>query len=345
MKYSFHLNRICLTGTPVQNSLNDLFSILKFLRLEPFTDKTIWTHYVASPIKNSNPLGASRLQLIMRYLCLRRTKTTKDENGRPIINLPPKSEMIVNLQFSEKEKAFYTTKHIRYKDNFLKLAETDSVLKNYCSILQEILRLRQICVHMDLVTESEDRKEAEGGEMDLGKMVQRIGLTKERAKGLFNLQRDSGPVSCGGCNCDLGGGGEGMDVGMVKEEMEDLSIAIENGKKKGRKPKAGSSKSKSNNTNSSSTTSLTSFSALQPLVVTRCTHIFCVQCFTKLVCPNWPNAESEERVACTTCQADLSPVIDAVELAMGDLAINEGGGNQGRKERSGEKLELSTKIR
>jgi SNF2 family DNA or RNA helicase len=38
--------RLCLTGTPVQNKLDDVYALIKFLRLEPFDDKNIWMEFI-----------------------------------------------------------------------------------------------------------------------------------------------------------------------------------------------------------------------------------------------------------------------------------------------------------
>lgn len=58
--------RLCLTGTPVQNKLDDVFALIKFLRLEPFDDKNIWTEFIGTPVKYGQPLGVARLQTIMK---------------------------------------------------------------------------------------------------------------------------------------------------------------------------------------------------------------------------------------------------------------------------------------
>lgn len=99
--------RTALSGTPLQNSLNDLFSLVRFLRLEPFTDRAVWTQHIGALAKNADPLGVSRLQLIMRHLALRRTKASVDKDGKPILSLPPNTQKIVHLSFDPAEHAFY----------------------------------------------------------------------------------------------------------------------------------------------------------------------------------------------------------------------------------------------
>lgn len=80
---------------------------MRFLRLEPFTDRAVWTQHIGALAKNGDPLGVSRLQLIMRHLALRRTKASVDKDGKPILSLPPNNQKIVHLAFDPAEHAFY----------------------------------------------------------------------------------------------------------------------------------------------------------------------------------------------------------------------------------------------
>ncbi len=58
--------RLCLTGTPVQNKLDDVFALVKFLRLQPFDDKNIWTEFIGGPVKSGQALGVARRRLMER---------------------------------------------------------------------------------------------------------------------------------------------------------------------------------------------------------------------------------------------------------------------------------------
>jgi SNF2 family DNA or RNA helicase len=57
----------CLTGTPVQNKLDDLFSLIKFLEIEPLNSKANWNSLITKPIANSKNSSALRcLQTLMK---------------------------------------------------------------------------------------------------------------------------------------------------------------------------------------------------------------------------------------------------------------------------------------
>jgi SWI/SNF-related matrix-associated actin-dependent regulator of chromatin subfamily A3 len=325
--------RTCLTGTPLQNSLNDIFSLVRFLRLEPFTDRGVWTQYIGGLAKVGDPLGVSRLRLVMRQLALRRTKATTTPDGKPILCLPPKKEEITYLELDEREKAFYTAHHVRYKSNFMKLEETDSLLKNYCSILQELLRLRQICVHMALVRDSEDAGE---GNEDVVSAIAKHGITKDRAIRLLALMRDTGAAQCVECNVELVQ--PVMDV-MQDDLAGDESSSRKAGGKRGRKPKTAQRTTENED------------GAAAPLayrpVLTRCQHLFCLGCFQRSVCSTFPtNVAAGDRAACSVCKAEISPVIDATEVDPSVLEVTAfDDADEEAKSPRKRVVEHSTKIR
>ncbi|KAI5475860.1 DNA repair protein rad5 [Pseudohyphozyma bogoriensis] len=298
--------RTALSGTPLQNSLNDLFSLVRFLRLEPFTDRNVWTQHIGALAKVGDPLGVSRLQLIMRHLALRRTKDSTDKEGKPILTLPPNTQRIVYLPFDTAERAFYSSHHTRYRHDFAKLEETDSVMKNYCSILQELLRLRQICVHMALVRDSEDVSGS-----DIVETIKQHGISKSRAIQLLSLMRDSGAAQCSECGYE-------MVSANPANAAEDLAEVVE---KKPKKRKLGKASSSATASAACSDNEEAPISELKS-VVTRCQHLFCRRCFQDKVCPKWPLQPSEDatnKVVCSVCRSEIAPSLDVVELGAREL--------------------------
>ena len=85
--------RLCLTGTPIQNTIDDLFALVKFLRLDPFTERAMWNEFCGhrestglKSKKDDEPIDSANLghvQILMKFLALRRQKTTKTADGMP----------------------------------------------------------------------------------------------------------------------------------------------------------------------------------------------------------------------------------------------------------------------
>ncbi|KAI7957589.1 hypothetical protein MJO28_004684 [Puccinia striiformis f. sp. tritici] len=310
--------RVCLTGTPLQNSLNDLFSLVCFLRLEPFTDRAVWTTHIGTPARLGEPLGVSRLQLIMRHIALRRTKQTSDKHGKPILTLPPKKDDIVYLELNEAEKEFYSMYHQRSRQTFMTLKSEDTVLKNYCSILQELLRLRQICAHVGLVLDSEARS---GRELDLARQIEQEGFSRSKAIHLLILMRDTGATQCSEC------GREAISASTAdnEEDVEDLKAPLSTGSKRCRKKPNNLKQQQQQQQQSSSTNHNTDSKETQSMsVITRCQHLFCLQCYRERMCSGLrvPDGRKEEVVDCSVCLQQLSVSTEVAEISAAELQNN-----------------------
>ncbi|CAK7264969.1 hypothetical protein SEPCBS57363_001351 [Sporothrix epigloea] len=74
--------RWCLTGTPMQNNLDELQSLIKFLRITPYDNLTEWRSHIDAPIKNGRgDLAIRRLHSLLRCFMKRRTKDILKEEG------------------------------------------------------------------------------------------------------------------------------------------------------------------------------------------------------------------------------------------------------------------------
>ncbi|XP_078167711.1 helicase protein with RING/U-box domain-containing protein [Carex rostrata] len=143
--------RWCLTGTPLQNNLEDLYSLLCFLHVKPWCNWDWWTKLIQRPYENGDERGLNLVRAILRPLMLRRTKETRDKEGRPILVLPPINMQVVECEPSEAERDFYQALFRRSQVKFDQFVAQGKVLNNYASILELLLRLRQCCNHPFLV--------------------------------------------------------------------------------------------------------------------------------------------------------------------------------------------------
>ncbi|CUA71272.1 hypothetical protein RSOLAG22IIIB_09444 [Rhizoctonia solani] len=292
--------RLCLTGTPVQNKLDDVYALLKFLRLEPFDDKAVWTEYIGGPAKFGQPLGIARLQAIMKSVTLRRTKETKKPDGTPILSLPPRRDELRLLQFEAEEKAVYDSYFTQSKAEFNQLSKTNQVMKNYVGILQKILRLRQICDHYELVKGKDEMTP-----LDYDAVLKAIveeGLNLSRATAVFSVLRDCGTAQCVECQTELA---------SAPPDAAEADALETDARRPGRKPKGGPPGVAG--PKSQAGTRQNSPSGPVP-VVTRCQHLYCIDCFRASVCPGWPKVPPNTQRPCSTCQSVLVPAVDAIQV-------------------------------
>ena len=296
--------RLCLTGTPVQNKLDDVFALIKFLRLDPFDDKNIWTEFIGTPVKYGQTLGVARLQTIMKCITLRRTKESKTQDGQKILSLPPRRDELRYLKFDQNEQEIYDEFFNESKAEFNELSTNNEVMKNYVGILQKILRLRQICDHFELVEgkklsgdiQSQDSAASYEG---IVAAIAKEGINTSRASAIFALLRESATTQCVECGTELCTGPDATQNDGLGSMDPEGSLAP----KRGRKPK-GSSSHASTRANSPYPS--------HP-VLTRCQHLFCIDCYRNCICPGWPNVSPDTLRSCSACQTSLSPS-DAVEV-------------------------------
>ncbi|GFS39682.1 SNF2 domain-containing protein [Actinidia rufa] len=98
--------RWCLSGTPIQNAIDELYSYFRFLKYEPYTVYKTFCLTIKFPISRNSIQGYKKLQAVLRAIMLRRTKGTLID-GEPIISLPPKTLHLTRVDFSAEERAFY----------------------------------------------------------------------------------------------------------------------------------------------------------------------------------------------------------------------------------------------
>ncbi|GES74249.1 DNA repair protein rad5 [Rhizophagus clarus] len=139
--------RWALTGTPIQNRLEDIFSLVHFLRHEPWSNFQFWKKYIQNPFDKKDLRALGVVQGVLEPLVLRRTKNMRDINGQPIIDLPSKEVEIEYLEFSPEEQDIYDSIYTHSKTKFNYYVKSGSILSHYAHIFQLLVRLRQVCDH------------------------------------------------------------------------------------------------------------------------------------------------------------------------------------------------------
>ncbi|XP_068960819.1 helicase-like transcription factor isoform X2 [Petaurus breviceps papuanus] len=143
--------RWVLTGTPIQNSLKDLWSLLSFLKLKPFTDREWWHRTIQRPVTMGDEGGLRRLQSLIKNITLRRTKTSKIK-GRPVLELPERKVFIQHITLTDEERQIYQSVKNEGRAAIGRYFNEGTVLAHYADVLGLLLRLRQLCCHPHLFT-------------------------------------------------------------------------------------------------------------------------------------------------------------------------------------------------
>ncbi|KAF8512694.1 SNF2 family N-terminal domain-containing protein [Gautieria morchelliformis] len=160
-------NRWALTGTPIVNKLEDLYSLLKFLDYTPWSDYSFFRSFITLPFLNRDPKAVEIVQVILESVLLRREKNMRDRDGNRIVELPAKEVTVVHLDFSPVERKIYDSMYMDAKNNFDRLNAKGLVGKNYTHILAMLMRLRRAVLHPSLAqvkesSTSEDAKDSHG---------------------------------------------------------------------------------------------------------------------------------------------------------------------------------------
>ncbi|KAN0068614.1 SNF2 family N-terminal domain containing protein [Elaphomyces granulatus] len=188
------MHRWVLTGTPIVNRLEDLFSLVRFLKAEPWSNFSFWKTFITVPFESKDYVRALNVvQTVLEPLVLRRTKTMKTPDGEALVPLPPRVITIEEVELSEQEREIYHYIYARAKRTFNDNVEAGTVLKSFSTIFAQILRLRQCCCHPVLTRKKAILAEEEDAasvadeandlkdDMDLQELIDRFTSSTEGA--------------------------------------------------------------------------------------------------------------------------------------------------------------------
>ncbi len=136
--------RLALSGTPVENYLDELWSLFNFLNPGLLGSREAFQKRFAIPIERDRDAQARQsLRALVRPFLLRRTKASV------LSELPPRTEQIVRIEMSEAERLFYEALRQRALETIEALDAANG--KRKIHILAEITRLRQACCSPELI--------------------------------------------------------------------------------------------------------------------------------------------------------------------------------------------------
>lgn len=139
-------HRFCLTGTPMENHLGELWSLFNFLAPGLLGDKKSFSKFFRNPIEKEG--DTSRQKLLaqkLRPLMLRRTKEAV------LSELPPKTEIRQLSSLEREQRELYESIRASMHKKVRDAIQSSGLAKSHIILLDALLKLRQVCCHPQLL--------------------------------------------------------------------------------------------------------------------------------------------------------------------------------------------------
>lgn len=143
-------SRLCLSGTPLQNNTFDIFAQMNFLNPGMLGSMEFFKQEFSIPIdKFGEKEQKDHLRKLLYPFILRRTKEQVAKD------LPEKQEMVLFCEMGQEQRKIYEAYRNDYRDKILGVVENQGIQKSQLTILQGLMKLRQICDSPAIVKEEE----------------------------------------------------------------------------------------------------------------------------------------------------------------------------------------------
>ncbi|PHH86850.1 hypothetical protein CDD83_9675 [Cordyceps sp. RAO-2017] len=173
------VSRWAVTGTPLQNHLNDLSALVKFLGVYPYSEKRVFDGDISRHWKDGNADEAvKRLKRLAGCLVLRRPKGT--------VQLPPRRDQVCHVEFVPEERDLYNQVRTRAIERLDQALVQGS---SFTSVLQQIEAMRLVCNLGLLYPTRHD--------------VSSANKWPETSQSALNLCLQMSGIQCHNCSCNL----------------------------------------------------------------------------------------------------------------------------------------------
>jgi non-specific serine/threonine protein kinase len=143
-------NRLCMSGTPLQNNTFDVYAQMNFLNPGMLGSVEFFRNEFATPIdKFGEKEQKDHLRKLLFPFILRRTKEQVAKD------LPEKTETILFCEMEAEQRSIYDAYRNDYRDKILGVIDQQGVAKSQLTILQGLMKLRQICDSPAIMNEPE----------------------------------------------------------------------------------------------------------------------------------------------------------------------------------------------
>lgn len=143
-------NRLCMSGTPLQNNTFDIFAQMNFLNPGLLGNMEFFRNEFATPIdKFGEQEQKEHLRKLLFPFILRRTKEQVAKD------LPEKTETILFCEMEKEQRKVYDAYRDSYRNKILGTIDQQGIGRSQLTILQGLMKLRQICDSPAILNEEE----------------------------------------------------------------------------------------------------------------------------------------------------------------------------------------------
>lgn len=154
--------RFALTGTPIENSLAELWSIFDFIMSGYlFSYRKFKSLYETPIVKDNDQKAMEKLKMLIEPFILRRTKK------QVLVELPEKTISVLNNSMEDEQEKIYTSYLVKAKKEISDELKINGFENSHIKILAALTRLRQICCHPSLFIDN-----YEGGSSKLKQCIE-----------------------------------------------------------------------------------------------------------------------------------------------------------------------------
>lgn len=146
--------RVALTGTPIENGIQELFAQMNFTNPGFFKSFHHFNEHILSPIKKGDSELIQSLKKQITPFVLRRTKK------EVLTELPDKIEELLYCEMGTVQRAVYEAKREEYRNFLLKKFDEEGADQSKMFVLEGLTRLRQICDSPRLTGDTEQHSSA-----------------------------------------------------------------------------------------------------------------------------------------------------------------------------------------
>ncbi len=145
-------HKLCLTGTPLENHLGELWSLFDFLMPGYLNTNKTFNELYRKPIEQGEQYSQQWLNSRIKPFLLRRTK---DQVAK---ELPAKTEIIQTLELGKEQRKLYESIRVTMEAKVRALLREKGIAKSQIEFLDALLKIRQACCHPQLVKLDEAKK-------------------------------------------------------------------------------------------------------------------------------------------------------------------------------------------